>query len=66
MEILSIFLMIYGIIVLYLVLTKANVVFNNPKVNLFKKWMGEKGTYYFLLFFGLAALIAGILIQMNG
>ena len=64
MEFLSLFLIFYGIIVLYLVLTKASIVFNNPKVKLFKKWMGEKGTYYFLLGFGLLSLLAGVILQV--
>jgi hypothetical protein len=63
MEFLSLFLIFYGIIVSYLVLTKASIVFNNPKVKLFKKWLGEKGTYYFLLVFGLLSMIAGIILQ---
>lgn len=65
MEIFSIILIIYGILVTYLVLTKASFVFNNPKAKVFKKMMGEKGTYYFFLAFGLLSLIAGIMIQMN-
>ena len=65
MEVLSIILIIYGILVTYLVLTKASIVFNNPKAKVFQKWMGEKGTYYFFLVFGLVSLIAGIIIQMN-
>jgi len=65
MEVLSIILIIYGILVTYLVLTKASIVFNNPKAKVFQKWMGEKGTYYFFLVFGLVSLIAGIMIQMN-
>lgn len=65
MEILSIILIIYGIIVTYLVLTKASLVFNNPKARAFQKMLGEKGTYYFFLAFGLGSLIAGIVIYLN-
>lgn len=64
MEFLSIFLIIYGILVLYLTLSKANILFRNPKIKVFQKLLGEKGTYIFLLVFGLAALGVGIYLQL--
>jgi len=64
MEFLSIFLMIYGVLVLYLTLSKANILFRNPKIKVFQKLLREKGTYIFLLVFGLAALGVGIYLQL--
>jgi len=37
MEFLSIFLIVYGVLVLFLVLSKNNLVFNNPKTKFFSK-----------------------------
>ena len=64
MQILSIFLIIYGIIVLYLTLSKSSIVFKNPKTKMFQKLLGEKGTYVFFLLFGLIALGVGIYLQL--
>lgn len=64
MQFLSIFLILYGILVLYLVLTKSNLLFKNVKIKLFHKLFGEKGTYIFILIFGLIALGVGIYLQL--
>lgn len=64
MEIISIFLMIYGILVLYLTLTKSNLLFGNMKTKMFYKLFGEKGTYIFFLIFGILALAVGIYLQL--
>ncbi len=64
MQILSIFLIIYGILVLYLTLSKSNLVFKNPKTKMFQKLLGKKGTYVFFLLFGLIALGVGIYLQL--
>jgi hypothetical protein len=64
MEFLSIFLILYGILVLYLVLTKSNLLFNNVKIKILHKLFGEKGTYIFILILGLIALGVGIYLQL--
>jgi hypothetical protein len=64
MEFLSIFLILYGILVLYLVLTKSNLLFNNVKIKILHKLFGEKGTYIFILIIGLIALGVGIYLQL--
>lgn len=64
MQFLSIFLIVYGILVLYLVLTKSNLLFKNVKMKLFLKLFGEKGTYIFLLIIGLVSLGVGIYLQL--
>lgn len=65
MEFLSIFLIVYGVLVLFLVLSKNNLVFNNPKTKFFQKFLGAKGTYWVFLFWGLASLIGGILLYQS-
>ncbi len=64
MEFLSIFLILYGILVLYLVLTKSNLLFNNVKIKILHKLFGEKGTYIFILILGLITLGVGIYLQL--
>lgn len=64
MEILSIFLILYGILVLFLVLTKSNLLFNNVKTKMLHKLFGKKGTYIFILILGLIALGVGIYLQL--
>lgn len=64
MQFLSIFLIVYGILVLYLVLTKSNLLFKNIKMKMFQKLFGEKGTYIFILIFGLISLGVGIYLQL--
>jgi hypothetical protein len=63
MEIVSIVLIIYGVLVLYLTLSKSNLVFKNPKTKMFYKIFGEKGTYIFFLLLGLISFIIGIFLQ---
>jgi hypothetical protein len=63
MEVFSFVLLIYGVLVLYLTLTKSNLVFKNPKTKILYKVLGEKGTYVFFLLIGLIALIIGLYLQ---
>jgi hypothetical protein len=64
MEILSFVLIIYGILVLYLTLSKSNLLFNNPKTKMFFKMFGEKGTIIFFVIWGLIALGIGVYLQL--
>jgi len=64
MEVFSFVLLIYGVLVLYLTLTKSNLVFKNPKTKILYKVLGEKGTYVFFLLIGLIALIIGLYLQI--
>ena len=62
MEILAIFLIIYGALLLVGLLFQFPFFYNNPKSKALIKWMTKLGYNILLLVFGLGTFIAGILI----
>ncbi len=62
MEILGIILLIYGAFVLAGLLFQFPLLYNNPKSKVLIKMMGKTGYNILILVFGLAGIIAGILI----
>lgn len=62
MQTLGIILVIYGVIVLAGVLFQFPIFFNNVKAKVLIKMMGKTGYNILLIVFGLAGLIAGIII----
>lgn len=56
------FLIVYGILMLYLTLTKSALLFKNFKVKTIVKKLGEKNTFIVLLTLGLLCLVGGILL----
>ena len=57
---LGLFLTIYGILLLYLTLSKSSFIFKNFKVKALTNKMGEKNTFYFLLILSIISLLGGI------
>jgi hypothetical protein len=62
MQVLGIFLVIYGAFVLLAFLLKFPFLYNNFKTRQMIKMMGKKGFDILVVVIGLASLIAGILI----
>ncbi len=62
MQILGIILLAYGVFVLAAFLFQFPFLYNNAKSKLFIKMMGKTGYNILIIVFGLAGLIAGILI----
>lgn len=59
----SIVLIIYGVFCLYIGLTKAPFIYNMKKLQIMEKMMGKFGLQIFLIIWGIAALLVGILIR---
>ncbi len=62
MQTLAIILIIYGILCLFIGLLRPPFIMNSKKIQIFQKMLGKTGTIIFILVWGAAALIAGILI----
>ncbi len=62
MQTLAIILIIYGILCLFIGLLRPPFIMNSKKIQIFQKLLGKTGTIIFILVWGAAALIAGILI----
>ncbi len=62
MQILGIVLVVYGLFVLLAFLLKFPFLYQNAKSRMFIKMMGKRGFDIMILVFGIAALVAGILI----
>jgi hypothetical protein len=62
MQVLAIILIIYGIICIAIGLLRPPFIMNMKKIKVIEKVMGKTGTIIFILVFGIAALVAGILI----
>ena len=62
MQILGIILVVYGAFMLAGFVLQFPFFYNNPKSRLFIKKMGKKGFNILIVAFGIAALVAGILI----
>jgi len=56
------FLIVYGILMLYLTLTKSALLFKNFKVKAIASKLGEKHTFIMLFALGLLCLVGGILL----
>jgi hypothetical protein len=55
-------LIIYGVLCLFIGIMKPPVIWNMKKFQVMEKMMGKNGLRIFVLVWGLAALIAGILL----
>ena len=62
MQFLSIFLMVYGVVCLFILIAKPPVFWNMAKFKVMIKMMGETGFKVFLLLWGTAFLVAGYLL----
>ena len=61
MLILAIFLLVYGVFVVFLALTKQPAkIWSMGKIQGFVKMMGETGTRIFFMVWGIAALVIGV------
>lgn len=56
-------LIIYGILCLFIGIMKPPVIWNMSKFKVMEKMMGKNGLRIFVLVWGAAALIAGILLR---
>lgn len=62
MQILGIILIIYGILCILIGLLRPPFIMNMKKIQVFQKMLGKNGVIIFILVWGIAALVAGILI----
>jgi hypothetical protein len=62
MQILGIILIIYGILCILIGLLRPPFIMNMKKFQVFQKMLGKNGVIIFILVWGIAALVAGILI----
>ncbi len=62
MEILAIVLIIYGGLCVLISLLRPPFIMNMKKMQLFEKYLGKLGTALFILGFGIALIIIGIII----
>jgi len=59
----AIALIIYGVLCLFIGLMKPPVIWNMGKIKAIEKVMGKVGAQIFILVWGLAALVAGLLLR---
>ena len=62
MRVLSIILIVYGIICFLIAALRPTFIMQSKKFQLMEKYIGKLGTILMVLGFGIAALVAGILI----
>jgi hypothetical protein len=62
MEVLGIILIVYGIICVLIAALRPPFIMNMKKMQIFEKYLGKLGTTLFVLGFGIAAVVIGILI----
>lgn len=64
MEILAIVLIIYGVFCIYIGLTKMPAIWNMKKLQIMAKmFKGDRNLQIFVIIWGIAALVVGILIR---
>ncbi|MPW26110.1 hypothetical protein GC105_09930 [Alkalibaculum sp. M08DMB] len=61
---LGILLIVYAIVVVYITLKKPESIWNMPKIKMFRKVLGEKGTVFLFYIFAIAAAAIGIWLIM--
>ena len=62
MQVLGIILIVYGAICILVAGLRPPFIMNSKKIQIFEKYLGKLGTTLFILGFGIAAVVIGILI----
>lgn len=62
MQVLGIILIIYGSICVLIGLLRPPFIMNMKKIQVFEKFLGKLGTILFIIGFGIASIVIGILI----
>lgn len=63
MGILSIILIVYGVLCIFIVLLKPPFIWNMAKFKIMEKMMGKTGLQVFVLIWGAACILIGYLLQ---
>jgi hypothetical protein len=62
---LGIILIVYAVAVFYIAAKKPAFIWNMAKIEMFKKFLGEKGTVTFFYIWGVLAIVVGIWLMMK-